>query len=821
MPSLDDFLYNEDELILSSLIRSLIRENRASDAAKYVARYPIIKHSLDSLDQTRPLNIGAIPVSLQINDNPRQRLIINPDRCGYPAPTYNGAEHIFSQSKLEWKAAIHYAAERGMTDVVRLLIAKADRSSLSDYVNIKDAYGRTPLHYAAIGGHEETMQYLVRAGADTTEKDANQSSCPWEMMDRTKTYSRVTLELMSRAAPINAKSTDLSTNLLYRAISDNNEPTAKNLVFDESIYFDHGRCVEKARENGNENLVNYLNFAHELRCILREYRISLMQDYSSTEAKNMAYVDLIKNSLDSLARHNSTAESRQYNAPVILELIKITSAAVNNISYDFREKSYNLIPWQNLESLSYSANNIRTDNDLLSLFKRELPNICAAFSTLRESLDRINPDGTIAGVAPPNDDRIAGLQSIYLITDLVTDLRSLEKISSFIDTIDTIDTERPMGEGRLALLAMVKQLGEFSKHSQQCNNLSPVAKQYFSNMPWKILEDLRDHVAKAPSRPRTRPMYDSLLQDADDGILLKIRSDISYIALQARDAHSAIIKQVRDHGIADSYYRASNISNLSAEQQQELLDDLNAELTDTTRKNQRETRSKIIQDVRAYFDPAVPDAEIKTYAQLQEKVFGNFFKSADDPRKLKWTHLFHGRSGIYDGIERCYDGFESSASTAINYASKANAALDKMMELIICDPEIIADLKASHDLPSKPPSIQQHLFERLKSYNNSPKLRLAIEQLYSELWLVTNHMGATIQMDDNNTKMRNFIEHKNSIYDTTDRDIDRATFLEFVGVMFNTHDRLVAAGFRAPSVIPQPVMGIGIAVVAPPIILGM
>jgi hypothetical protein len=818
MPSLDDFLYENDELTLSNLIRS----DRSAEAATYVARYPAIMHRADVMNRAAPLQVGEAPISLQIGENPRQRLIVNPDRYGYQAATYNGARHIFSQNKREWKAAIHYAAEKGMTDVVRLLIAKANKSGLADYINIKDAYGRTPLHYAAIGGHEETMQYLVRAGADPMESEANSSQLPWEMMDRARAYSPATMQLMSATFAAPEVRTALETNPLYNAILTNDEKAAKNLAFDERFFTNREALVTRARENGNDNLANYLSFVGGLHALRGNHHASLMRTHATQEAKDATYLELLKNSLDLLARHNPDDATQQYNASATMELMRVTSAIVNNISYDFRGNSQNVVPWQNLESLMFSVGAIKRDGNLKLLFQRELNNIHTSFSALRGNLNALNRDGTINAATPVAE--AAQLRPILLITDLISDLRSLEKIASFIDVVDSIDTATPMSEGRLALLAMTKQLGEFSKHSQQCSNLSVVAKRHFQDIPWKVLEELRNHIAKAPERPKTHPTYDDILQNVDDAMLLKVRADVADISTQARAAHSAMMKQIADNGwdeITASYYRGESISDLSEDQKKELIGDLNAELASTTSRKQREKRAKIIQDAQAYLDPTAANADITNYTQLQSKIFGNFFKVAGDPNKTKWTNIFRGISGVFSGLEACYDRFEGSAPAAINYPARANASLDRMMNLVIVDPAIIDQLKADHNLSSQPLATQQHLLARLEAYDSSTKLRLAVEQLYSELWLVTNHMGAAIEMNGGNTKMRNFIEHRNNIYDAADRNLDRANFLEFVGAMFETHDKLVDAGHRPPGAIPRPVGAARAVGADPTILLGM
>jgi uncharacterized protein len=56
--------------------------------------------------------------------------------------------------------AIFAAAARGDAKQIDTLIAKGER------VDVRDAYGRTPLHVAAYRGHHEAMRMLVRTGAD-------------------------------------------------------------------------------------------------------------------------------------------------------------------------------------------------------------------------------------------------------------------------------------------------------------------------------------------------------------------------------------------------------------------------------------------------------------------------------------------------------------------------------------------------------------------------------------------------------------------------------------------------------------------------------
>ena len=58
-----------------------------------------------------------------------------------------------------------WAASKGLVDVVRLLLDKgAD-------INHKNNYGRTALHQAAISGEDEVVRFLIERGADLHVKN--------------------------------------------------------------------------------------------------------------------------------------------------------------------------------------------------------------------------------------------------------------------------------------------------------------------------------------------------------------------------------------------------------------------------------------------------------------------------------------------------------------------------------------------------------------------------------------------------------------------------------------------------------------------------
>lgn len=63
---------------------------------------------------------------------------------------------------------IHWAADRGVVEIVRLLAETCP----SLEVNLQDADGQTALHYACSNGHREVAEFLLGVeGVDTTIRD--------------------------------------------------------------------------------------------------------------------------------------------------------------------------------------------------------------------------------------------------------------------------------------------------------------------------------------------------------------------------------------------------------------------------------------------------------------------------------------------------------------------------------------------------------------------------------------------------------------------------------------------------------------------------
>jgi len=71
---------------------------------------------------------------------------------------------------------IHWAADRGVVDIVRLVTAAHTHQpgEAKSVINSRDEDGQTALHYACSNGHTEVVEYLLSCdGVDTTLRDTD------------------------------------------------------------------------------------------------------------------------------------------------------------------------------------------------------------------------------------------------------------------------------------------------------------------------------------------------------------------------------------------------------------------------------------------------------------------------------------------------------------------------------------------------------------------------------------------------------------------------------------------------------------------------
>lgn len=122
---------------------------------------------------------------------------------------------------LEGVTPLHVAAEHGRLEVAQLLlIAGADP-------NAKDPYHRTPLHYAAEFGHASVARLLLDKGADPNAHAGEEQFTPLHEA-ALRGHLEVAEALVDHRAPVNAL--DLKGHRpLYYAVRENHQLLAEYL----------------------------------------------------------------------------------------------------------------------------------------------------------------------------------------------------------------------------------------------------------------------------------------------------------------------------------------------------------------------------------------------------------------------------------------------------------------------------------------------------------------------------------------------------------------------------------------------------------------
>lgn len=94
-----------------------------------------------------------------------------------------------SRPAIGWLGSIHMAAQKGHDKILRLLIEK------NPDCNEKDSDGTTPLMLAAVEGHEDVTDTLLRHGAHVAEVDRQRrSALHWAVLYRREAVLRILLQ---------------------------------------------------------------------------------------------------------------------------------------------------------------------------------------------------------------------------------------------------------------------------------------------------------------------------------------------------------------------------------------------------------------------------------------------------------------------------------------------------------------------------------------------------------------------------------------------------------------------------------------------------
>jgi ankyrin repeat protein/glyoxylase-like metal-dependent hydrolase (beta-lactamase superfamily II) len=162
---------------------------------------------------------------------------------------------VFALFSLLQAAEIHQAAEAGDLAKVKILLEKDPA-----LVNSRDENGRTPLHWAARGGHLEVLRYLAEKGADLNAID-NNGVAPLHTLARSG-QTEAARFLIEKGAVIDTKD-PVKLTPLNMAAEAGQEAMVKLLIekgADIENKHAYGRTplVGAARERGDINVIRML-----------------------------------------------------------------------------------------------------------------------------------------------------------------------------------------------------------------------------------------------------------------------------------------------------------------------------------------------------------------------------------------------------------------------------------------------------------------------------------------------------------------------------------------------------------------------------------
>ena len=125
------------------------------------------------------------------------------------------AEANVSIGAADGTTALHLAAARGRSEVIDLLLS-------SMKVNTPDGLMRTPLHYASLYDHPETLKLLLAAKADVNAKDES-GDTPLHSAARRFRAQTASL-LLENGADVNAQNVQGETPLILLAANSEGSP---------------------------------------------------------------------------------------------------------------------------------------------------------------------------------------------------------------------------------------------------------------------------------------------------------------------------------------------------------------------------------------------------------------------------------------------------------------------------------------------------------------------------------------------------------------------------------------------------------------------
>ncbi|KAI9673848.1 MAG: hypothetical protein M1822_009584 [Bathelium mastoideum] len=158
---------------------------------------------------------------------------------------------------------LHLAARYGLSYIIQMILEQESRSSIN--IDAKDGYGRTPLSWAAGGGHEAVVrQLLATEKVDVDAKDTTDGQTPLSWAAGGGHEAVVRQLLATEKVDVDAKDTTDGRTPLSQAAEGGHEAVVRQLLATEKVDVDAKDTTDGqtplwlAAEGGHEAVVQQL-----------------------------------------------------------------------------------------------------------------------------------------------------------------------------------------------------------------------------------------------------------------------------------------------------------------------------------------------------------------------------------------------------------------------------------------------------------------------------------------------------------------------------------------------------------------------------------
>ncbi|KAH6981804.1 hypothetical protein BKA56DRAFT_549653 [Ilyonectria sp. MPI-CAGE-AT-0026] len=166
---------------------------------------------------------------------------------------YGILEKYSKDCPLEGTSLVHIMSSYGVVGALGTILERTDQIGIN--IDSKDSYGRTPLIWAAKGGHEAVVRLLLDRGADIEAADEDEGQTPllWAAEEG---YEAVVRLLLDRGADIEAAAEGEGQTPLLWAAEEGHEAVMQLLL-------DRDADIEAADKRGRTPLIWAAKGGHE------------------------------------------------------------------------------------------------------------------------------------------------------------------------------------------------------------------------------------------------------------------------------------------------------------------------------------------------------------------------------------------------------------------------------------------------------------------------------------------------------------------------------------------------------------------------------